>query len=159
MDAHEQKLIQYMQSEKVIAEHKSFTESCHSVAEAARAVNGSPEDFVKNVCFIDKNNRFIVVIVKGEDKVDKNKVAQFLHVEQLRMATAQEILDETGYPCGGTPSFGFEAVFLIDPRVMEKEVVYTGGGSEHALVKITPHELQKANKGRVVQIRVGIKRM
>ena len=51
------------------------------------------------------------------------------------------------------PSFGYKALFLIDPRVMEEEVVYTGGGSEHSLVKIPPRELQKANRGRIVRIR------
>jgi prolyl-tRNA editing enzyme YbaK/EbsC (Cys-tRNA(Pro) deacylase) len=36
---------------------------------------------------------------------------------------------------------------------MEKEVVYSGGGSEKSLVRISPQELQKANQGQVVRIR------
>jgi len=64
-----------------------------------------------------------------------------------------EILEKTGYPCGGTPSFGYEAKFLIDPKVIEKGVVYSGGGSENALVKISPAEIKKANNGIVVRIR------
>ena len=47
--------------------------------------------------------------------------------------TPDEMLAKTGYPCGGTPSFGFAATFLIDPRVMRKDEVYTGGGSETTL--------------------------
>ena len=48
---------------------------------------------------------------------------------------------------------GYEAIFLIDPKVMEKETVYTGGGSENSLVLISPPELQRANQGRIVRIR------
>ena len=154
MNTYEQKLKQYLQSEKISAEHLSFAQSCHSVAEAARAVKGSPDEFVKNVCLVDNKGNLVVAIVKGEDRVDRKKVARVLQVERVRMATAQEILERTGYPCGGTPSFGFRAVFFIDERVMEKHVVYTGGGSEQSLVRIAPEELQRVNKGRVVDVRV-----
>jgi len=36
---------------------------------------------------------------------------------------------------------------------MEKEVVYSGGGSEKSLIKISPQELLKANQGQVIKIR------
>jgi prolyl-tRNA editing enzyme YbaK/EbsC (Cys-tRNA(Pro) deacylase) len=36
--------------------------------------------------------------------------------------------------------------------MMEKEVVYSGGGSEKSLIRIPPQELQKANQGRAVRI-------
>ncbi len=36
---------------------------------------------------------------------------------------------------------------------MEKEVVYSGEGSENSLVKMSTKELQKANKGKVAKIR------
>jgi prolyl-tRNA editing enzyme YbaK/EbsC (Cys-tRNA(Pro) deacylase) len=36
---------------------------------------------------------------------------------------------------------------------MEKEMVYSGGGSEKSLVKISPQELQKANQGQIIKIR------
>ncbi len=69
------------------------------------------------------------------------------------MATPEEILAKTGYPCGGTPPFGYQATFLIDPRVMEKEIVYTGGGSESSLIKIATQGLVQANQGLTVRIR------
>jgi prolyl-tRNA editing enzyme YbaK/EbsC (Cys-tRNA(Pro) deacylase) len=71
----------------------------------------------------------------------------------VRTASPAEVLARTGYPAGGTPSFGYEAIFLIDPKVMEKEKVYTGGGSENSLLLIFPPELQRANQGRIVRIR------
>ena len=153
MNEYEQKLKKYMQEDKVKGQHLTFTQSCHSVAEAATAVGASPDDFVKNICLLDEQGNLIIAIVKGEDKADRTTIAKVLNVPKIKMASPTEILEKTGYPCGGTPSFGYEAFFLIDTKVMEKEIVYSGGGSENSLVKISSLELQKANQGKVVRIR------
>ncbi|MBS3158154.1 hypothetical protein J4206_02615 [Candidatus Woesearchaeota archaeon] len=153
MQGYEEKLKNYLQENNIHAEHLVFSESCHSVKDAAKAVDASPEDFVKNICFVDLTNSLIVAIVKGEDKVDANKIASVLKIPKPKIATPEEILEKTGYPCGGTPSFGYDAVFLVDTRVMEKERVYTGGGSITSLIKISVNEMLRANKGMVGDIR------
>lgn len=154
MDKYEEKLKQYMKDHSIEGEHLTFTQSCHSVKEAALAVNGKEDEFVKNICMIDANGNLIVAIVKGEDRASTTNVAKVLRLtNKPRIATPDEILAKTGYPCGGTPSFDYEATFLIDERVMEKEVVYSGGGSEMSLVKLAPREMIKANKGKIEKIR------
>ncbi|ETX00171.1 MAG: prolyl-tRNA synthetase [Candidatus Entotheonella factor] len=153
MNAFDRKLSQYMQDHHIDAEHLVFSQSCHSVAEAAAACGALPTDFVKNICMLDAQGHAIIAIVKGEDRASTSRVAKALQIERPRTAEPEEILEKTGYPCGGTPSFGYEARFLIDPKVMEKDIVYTGGGSEYALVRVSPQELVRANQGRVVRIR------
>lgn len=153
MNEYDRKLSQYMQAHHIDAEHLIFSQSCHSVAEAAQAAGVLPTDLVKNICMLDAQGHAIVAIVKGEDRVSTSRVAKALQIERPRTATPEEILDVTGYPCGGTPSFGYAARFLIDPRVMEKDIVYTGGGSAYALVRMSPQKLMRANQGRVVRIR------
>lgn len=153
MNNYEEKIKQYIKDNNIKAEHLVFQQSCHSVADAAKAVNANPEDFVKNICIIDSKNNLIVAIVKGENKVDLNKISKLLNIERPRMATPDEILEKTKYPCGGTPSFGYHATFLIDEQVMEKEFVYSGGGSENSLIKVSTKELQKANNGKILKIR------
>lgn len=153
MNDYDRKLSQYMQEHRIEGEHLVFSQSCHSVAEAAAAAGVLPTDFVKNICMLDTQGRAIIAIVKGEDRASTSRVAKALQIERPRTAKPEEILDKTGYPCGGTPSFGYEACFLIDPKVMEKDIVYTGGGSEYALVRVSPQELMRANQGRVVRIR------
>jgi prolyl-tRNA editing enzyme YbaK/EbsC (Cys-tRNA(Pro) deacylase) len=153
MDPYEEKLRAFIREYAIQAEHLSFDQSCHSVAEAARVVNASPDDIVKSICLVDAGGDAIVVILKGEDRVSTSHVAQVLAINPPRLANPQEMLEKTGYPCGGTPSFGYRATFLIDPRVMEKEVVFTGGGSETSLVKIAPQELVRANSGNIVRVR------
>lgn len=153
MNPYEEKLLDYIKLRQIQAKLLNFKQSCHSVAEAAQAVGASPEDLIKNICLIDQKGNLIVAIVKGEDRVDPVKIGVFLGNETPRIAKPAEILEKTGYPCGGVPSFGYPAHFLIDPRVMEKEIVYTGGGSPFALVKIATVELVKANQGQIIHIR------
>jgi len=153
MNTYEQRLRAYLQQQHIQAEHLSFDQPCHSVAEAARAVNASPEELVKNICLLDSDGQLITAIVKGEDRVSISRIAKTLQREGLRLATPEEILEKTGYPCGGTPSFGYQALFLIDPKVMQRELVFTGGGSETSLVKIRTEELVRANQGMLLRIR------
>lgn len=153
MKAYEEKLKQFIEANGIEAEHLSFEQSCHSVAEAAETVGAGQEDFVKNICMTDEQGSIIVAIVKGEDRASTGRVAKALQAQRVWTMAPDEMLDKTGYPCGGTPSFGFVARFVIDERVMEKDLVYTGGGSEQALVRVSPHVLLQANNGQMARIR------
>lgn len=152
-NAYEQQFRAYLQEQQIQAEHLSFSQSCHSVAEAALAANADPEDVIKSICLLDGENRLIVAIVKGEDRVSTSRVAKTLESATVRLATPDEILARTGYPCGGTPALGYQATFLVDQRVMERETVFTGGGSENALLKIRTEELLRANQGKIARVR------
>lgn len=153
MDIHEDKLRQFLTEHNVKAKHLHFEQSCHSVKEAAAAVNADPHELVKSICLIDSQGNLIVAIVTGDERVSLTNVAKILGVEKPRTATPEEILRRTGYPCGGTPPFGYDATYLIDTKVMELENVYAGGGSEHSLVKISTKEMLNCNKGSVCEIR------
>lgn len=148
-----QKLKDYIVENGIDAEQLLFKHSTHSVAEAAEAAQATAEDFVKNICLVDSERRLIVAIVKGEDRVSTKRVARILEIERPRQATVEEIQELTGYPIGGVPSFSYEAIFLIDERVMEKDMIYTGGGNDHSLVKISPGDLIKSNNGLISKIR------
>ena len=149
----EKKLKSFIRDHQISCEHLTFSECCHSVAEAAHAAGVTPQDFVKNVCLVDGRGSILVAIVKGEDRVDPSRVAKVLGVKKVRIATAEEMLEKTGYPCGGTPSFGYPARFFIDERVMEMEAVYSGGGSEYSLTKMRAADLVRANGGEIIRIR------
>ena len=153
MNEYEEKLKNFIKANNLQAEHLSFTQSCHSVEDAAKAANAKPEEFVKNICMIDSEGNLIVAIVKGEDRASTSRVAKALDIERPRIAGPEEILEKTDYPCGGTPSFGYGAKFLIDPKVMERDIVYSGGGSQNSIVRISTKELQKANNGVVARVR------
>ncbi len=153
MNYYEEKIKKYIETKKIKAEHLSFETSCHSVEEAAKTLNASAGDLVKNICLLDKVGNLIVAIVKGEDRVSTKRIGMILGIDPPRIAQPEEILEKTGYVCGGVPSFGYPANFLVDPKVLEKEIVYSGGGSDKSLIRISSTELVKANQGKVVKIR------
>jgi len=135
-------------------EHLTFDQSTHSVAEAVAVLGVTAQDLVKNICLITPDDRLVVAIVRGEDRVSPALVAEALGLEgKPRLASAEEILARTGYPMGGTPSFGFDALFVMDEHAFEKPVVYTGGGSPSALARANPYELLRANRGLTAAIR------
>ena len=153
MRDYEDKLKRIIEKCGIKAEHLSFETSCHSVADAAKTVGAEPEDFIKSICMVGEDNETIIAIVKGEDRASTSRVAKALGTKKPRVASPAEILKLTGFPVGGTPGFGFKATYLVDPRVMEKDMVYLGGGSDCALVRMSTWELVKANNGRVVRVR------
>ncbi|MBS1266809.1 MAG: Proline--tRNA ligase [Candidatus Woesearchaeota archaeon] len=149
---YEQKLRNYLDKNKIKCEHLIFKQSCHSVSDAAKAANAQETDFIKSICMMHKN-RLIVAIVKGEHRASTKRVAKALNIDRPRIATPDEVLQKTGYPVGGVPAFGYNAIFLIDPKVMEMKIVYAGGGSSKALTKVSAQEIQKANHGKIVRVR------
>ncbi|MFH2020684.1 MAG: YbaK/EbsC family protein [archaeon] len=147
----EDRLKNYIRDNMISAEHLVFDASCHSVSDAAKAASVDIIDIVKNVCFMDDEG-IIVAIVKGEDRADMKKISG-LCGSDVRIATPDEILRLTKFKVGGVPSFGYHARFFIDKKVMDREYIITGGGSDRSLVRISPANLQKANQGRIEDIR------
>lgn len=152
-EAYETKLKHYIAENDIQAEHLTFTQSTHSVAEAAEAVGATAEDFVKSICLVTKTGDVVVAIIKGEDRADRGAVQRLLGLSKLSIASPTEMLEKTGFPAGGTPPFGFAATYVMDERVFERAMVYAGGGSPQALIRITPAELQRVNDAQIGVVR------
>lgn len=153
MSEYEEKLKQYMKANKIEYEFFSFDQSCHTVQDAADSLGADIDDIIKNICLIGSNNKFIIGIVMGKHRVSTSRVAKLLVIDSVRTATPVEILQNSGYPVGGVPSFGFEAIFLMDKKVMEKEAVYSSGGSQTSLIKVSVETMQKMNNAQIARIR------
>lgn len=152
-EAYEQKLKRYIAENGIQAEHLTFTQSTHSVAEAAEAVGATAEDFVKSICLVTKAGEVVVAIIKGEDRVDRGAVQRLLGLSKLSIASPAEMLKKTGFPAGGTPPFGFAATYVMDERVFECAFVYAGGGSVQSLIRSTPDELRRVNGAQIGVVR------
>lgn len=152
MDYH-QNLQDFIHKNDIKAEHLQLDAPCHTAEDAAKAVNSSVQQIVKSICMVDEESRLLVAIVNGDVRVSTTRVGQALYTPKPRLATPEEALSITGYPIGGIPSFGFEATFLVDPKVAELDTVYTGGGTPNSLVKIKVDDLLKVNNALVARVR------
>jgi len=153
MSEYEDKLYNYIKDNDIKAEILRFEQSTHSVSDAAKAVGAKQEDFVKSICMIGSKGELIVAIVKGEDRASTSRVAKALGIERPRVARPRDMLEKSGYPAGGIPAFGYEAIFLMDPKVMESDQIYSGGGSDTALTLMSSSEMQRVNGAKIVRVR------
>lgn len=152
MDPYALRLRAWIQARGVAAEHLVFDRSTRSVADASAAAGVPVDAFVKSICKRSSGGDLVVAVVKGEDRASTSRVGRVVGAP-VRLASPEEVLALSGYPVGGTPPFGFEARFLVDERVAAREVVYAGGGSDRALVRVLPGELLRANGGVVARVR------
>ncbi|SUM71512.1 aminoacyl-tRNA deacylase [Staphylococcus nepalensis] len=153
MNLKENNVKAFLNSRNITAEHYTFHQSCHSVQEAAEAVNAMSEDFVKNICMIGPNNQLIVAIISGNDRASTKRVGKSLDIERPRLAEENEVFEKSGFPPGGVPSFGFQATFLVDDKLIDKGYIYTGGGSEKSLVKIQMTDILELNQAHISRVR------
>ena len=153
MSEYEEKLKQYMKDNNIEFEFFSFDQSCHTVQDAADSLGADIDEIIKNICLISSDDQFIIGIVMGKHRVSTSRVAKLLNFESVRTATPEEILQHSGYPVGGVPSFGFDAIFLMDKKVLEKEAVYSSGGSQNSLIKVSTKTMQQMNDAQIARIR------
>jgi Cys-tRNA(Pro)/Cys-tRNA(Cys) deacylase len=153
MKEYEEKLRKFLQKNNVKGEQLHFEKSVHTVADACAETDAKPDDFVKTICMITNNGKIVAAMVLGSYRASTKRVAKALDMEIPSVATPEQALEKTGYLVGGTPPFGYEATFLIDPKIMEKSIVYVGGGTPNALVKINPKEVQRINHGIIARVR------
>lgn len=153
INPYEEKLKQYLAANAAQVEHIHFENTVHSVEDACHETGAQPEDFLKSICMIGPAGELIVAIVVGSYRASTTLVGEALNIPRPAIATPEQALEKTGYLVGGIPPFGYEATFLIDPLVMEKELVYVGGGAPSALTKISPQEILRLSSGKIVQVR------
>ena len=123
-----------------------------TVPKAAEAVGVEPNQIVKSVVFLVNNKPFLVYGC-GTRRVDARKLAERLNVnrKQVVLATADQVLDLTGYKVGTVPPLGLKTQMptYMDPTIKEHAIVYAGGGGIDALLKISSQELERASRAEI----------
>lgn len=114
-----------------------FDMATHTVEEAARALNTSARNIIKSLVFIVDGEPFLVV-VDGTSRVDEEQLAEVLLAEEARLAEPDEVKDATGYRVGTVPPVGTGLRAVVDERVLEKDVVYGGGGTGSRMIEMDP---------------------
>jgi membrane protein len=151
----DQDLTRWIAENGVVAEVVCQPVETPTVQAAAAAVNVLPEAILKSLVFLVKDQPYLV-IANGLDKVDRSKLSVHWGVskKRVKLASAEKVLALTGYPVGAVPPFGHRTLLptLIDPAVLDQPVVYAGGGSVQALVRLTPKELLRVIKPAIVSV-------
>lgn len=155
VSGHAQRLRDWLAEHRVQAEFLTFARSVHSVREAVE-VSGHPvERFTKSIVMVDEQGRAIVAVVPAESRASTERVRKALGLAQRpRVASAEECMELLDQQVGGNaPLNAGQATVLVDPLVLEKDWILTGGGDDRSLVRITTAELRRVVEPRVVRVR------
>lgn len=135
-----------------------------TVEAAAAAVQISPDQIVKTLLFLieaqpeaaDPAPKPVLVVASGTGRIDRRVLGQHFGVNRRKthFADPATVLELTGYPVGAVPPLGHRQriLVLVDPAVMDYSVVYGGGGSDKALLRMNPADILKYNQAEVVAI-------
>lgn len=150
--------------EAFIRDHAVRAELIHLAVEtqtvdlAAAAVGASPEQIVKSLLFL-VNGEPLLVIARGPEYVDRRAIARHLEVPRKRVSLAnpEAVLAVTGYPVGALPPFGHRSAIrtIVDRHVPHLPLLFAGGGSARALLRMEPAELLRICGSELVDVREG----
>ena len=145
----------FMRDNDIPGEILSLELPTPTVEDAALAVGTSLENIVKSLLF-RINDGFILAITCGPAHIERRAIAAHYNVgrKKVKLADPGKVLQETGYQVGAMPPFGHHTPLptLIDKRVLEKDQVYAGGGSDQALMRIKPEVILAASGAQVLDL-------
>jgi Cys-tRNA(Pro) deacylase len=133
-----------------IEEFRQGTPTAEAAAHAAGCALGQ---IVKSLVF-EASGRFVVAMVPGDRRADRQKVALAAGAKRARVASAEEVEDATGFKPGAVAPFPLPGVdrVLIDRRLLTQELVWTGAGSEQHLAAIAPADLVRLTRAEAADL-------
>jgi Cys-tRNA(Pro) deacylase len=134
-------------------EVRRFPEGTRTAADAARAVGCEVGQIVKSLVFV-ADDRPIVALVSGANRVDLAKLASAAGARAARRADGDEARAATGFAIGGVPPFGHATPtsVLVDRDLTAHEVVWAAAGLPDAVFAVRPADLVSASGGVVVDL-------
>jgi Cys-tRNA(Pro)/Cys-tRNA(Cys) deacylase len=146
-----QKLKDVLLSKNLWHRFIEFSEPVKTVEQACRKV--AVEKIVKSIVMIDSDGAPLLGIVKAQSMVSFRKIKQQLEVKDVRLATPEEVLKQSGFPAGGVPPLNSINRVLLDPDILNSETCIAGGGDVNKLVEMKTKDVVEALRPRIVDIR------
>jgi len=126
-----------------------------TVETAALAVDALPEQIVKSILFL-VDGQPVLAVTCGTSYVERRAISARFGVgrKKVKLAAPEVVTGETGFLVGAMPPFGHRQPLptLIDRRVLEKPVVYAGGGSDYTLLRLDPRTILQVTNGEVLDL-------
>jgi Cys-tRNA(Pro) deacylase len=150
-----EKLAAYLKNNQIKAELFELDSPTPTVETAAAAVGARPDQIVKTLVFL-VDGAPVAAIACGSARIDTRTIARAHDVgrKRVKLASAAEVLAITGFPAGGVPPFGHRERLptYVDPRVLEQEVVFAGGGTDNSLIRLEPQMILEHTGGSILDL-------
>jgi prolyl-tRNA editing enzyme YbaK/EbsC (Cys-tRNA(Pro) deacylase) len=96
----------------------------------------------------------IVCLVSGRNQVDLGSLAAVAGEVNIRLATASEVSDLTGYSIGGVPPFGYDrdVRIVMDQDLARYQWVWATAGTDTAVFRVAPRVLRTLSDAVVAPV-------
>lgn len=128
---------------------------CRTAASAAGLLSVPIADVAKSLLFRADGDP-VLVVVPGHLTVDTGLLAGALDAREIVLARARDVVETTGYEPGAVPPCALEhpVRLVADPRVLDRDVVYCGGGTVTTMLKIRSADLAALVRPQVAGVGV-----
>lgn len=123
-----------------------------SLEQAAHERGLVPEQIVRSLVFRCEGDEYIMVLMPGPKKVDWPKLRHHLGISRITTATADQVLELTGYVLGAVSPIGLPNPLkvLADRSILNLEILSLGAGVRNAGVI-----LKRVDLLRVIDVEMG----
>ncbi len=112
--------------------------------EAAKIRSGYTLDqgakaLIVRVKYSSSDKKFVMLVVPGNVRFDKQKTSEYLKTKDIRFATEDEVSEITsGVELGGVPPFGnlFGLQVIVDPSLLQHEKIIFNAGDRRFSVAV-----------------------
>jgi len=138
---------------------RELPDSTRTAAEAAEAIGTTVAQIAKSLVFVtagedDGEDRVVLVVTSGTNRVDVTKVAQIVG-SPISRPDAKTVKILTGYSIGGVPPFAHatEPTTLLDADLMDFDEIWAAAGTPNAVFRLTPAQLLMLTGGTVDDVK------
>jgi prolyl-tRNA editing enzyme YbaK/EbsC (Cys-tRNA(Pro) deacylase) len=127
-------------------------DSTRTAVEAAAALGTTVAQIVKSLVFV-ANDQPVLVLTSGSERVSTEKVRAIVGAKVTR-PDAEAVRRLTGYAIGGIPPLAHDtpARVLMDPHLLDYDIVWAAAGTPHAVFGIAPQELQRITGAELADV-------
>ena len=149
-----------LQKEPVMRAQKSLTKfdsnlvvvelenSARTAKDAANSLNCEVGAIVKSL-LLKIDNNFLLCLIAGDKRCSLNKIKKIKNSKNVRMASAEEVKEQTGYTIGGVSPVGHknELEILIDNSLNRFKAIFAAAGHPNCIFEINYNDLKKITSG------------
>jgi Cys-tRNA(Pro)/Cys-tRNA(Cys) deacylase len=131
-------------------------EAVQTVADVEEKLPHLTARMLKTIAFRLRNGRYVLVGLRGYDRIDYRKLARELGINRRDVATLSplEVAAELGFEVGGVGPFALrpDVLLLFDRRLSQMQTVFCGSGCNTETVEIVFADLLAVSHGRMADL-------
>jgi prolyl-tRNA editing enzyme YbaK/EbsC (Cys-tRNA(Pro) deacylase) len=151
-----QRVMRELQSQGHPHAPQMLDDAARTAQQAADALGIAVGQIAKSIIFRRKSDdAAVLVVTSGDRRVDEKKVDAL--VGKTGRADAEFVKAATGFSIGGVSPFAHATrpVTLIDRELFRFDQIWAAAGHPHAVVALTPQDLERLTGAPVADVVVG----